>query len=141
SYSPLVTSSRWDGGRSEMERPFSDIFQGMVLGIKYPGTTVDAIGAKFLRYNYIILGALSLLMAAGLYMAYRNMSREMNLARLESDFVANVSRELRTPLALIRLFSENLELRRLTAKGKYQEYFPIIREKYEIPRGLIHQTF
>jgi signal transduction histidine kinase len=138
SYTPWVTSSGWDGGKPEMERPLANVFQGMVLGIKYPGTTIDAIGAKFLRYNYIVLGALSLLMAGGVYMAYRNMSREMNLARLKSDFVANVSHELRTPLALIRLYAETLELGRLTAKEKYQEYFRIIREESERLSALIN---
>jgi signal transduction histidine kinase len=138
SYTPLVTSSGWDGGEPEMVRPLGDIFQGMVVGIKYPGTTVDAIGAKFLRNNYIILGALSLLMAGGVYMAYRNISREMNLARLKSDFVANVSHELRTPLALIRLYAETLELGRLTSQEKYQEYFRIIREESERLSALIN---
>jgi signal transduction histidine kinase len=138
SYSPWVTSPSWDGGKAEMERPLGEIFQGNVLAIKYPGTTIDEMGAKFLRYNYIILGALSLLMAAGVFMAYRNISREMNLARLKSDFVANVSHELRTPLALIRLYAETLELGRLTAKEKYQEYFRIIREESERLSALIN---
>jgi len=138
SYTPWITSSGWDGGKPEMERPLVNVFQGMVLGIKYPGTTIAAIGAKFLRYNYIVLGALSLLMAGGVYMAYRNISREMNLARLKSDFVANVSHELRTPLALIRLYAETLELGRLTAKEKYQEYFRIIREESERLSALIN---
>jgi len=138
SYTPLVSSSRWDGGKPEMERPLANVFQGMVLGIKYPGTTIDAIGAKFLRYNYMVLGALSLLMAGGIYMAYRNISREMNLARLKSDFVANVSHELRTPLALIRLYAETLELGRLTSQEKYQEYFRIIREESERLSALIN---
>jgi signal transduction histidine kinase len=66
------------------------------------------------------------------------MSREMNLARLKSDFVANVSHELRTPLALIRLYAETLELGRLTAKEKYQEYFRIIREESERLSALIN---
>jgi signal transduction histidine kinase len=62
----------------------------------------------------------------------------MNLARLKSDFVANVSHELRTPLALIRLYAETLELGRLTAKEKYQEYFRIIREESERLSALIN---
>jgi signal transduction histidine kinase len=139
SYTPWVASSNWDGGQAEMERSLGpEPFDGMMLAIKYPGTTIDAIGAKFLRYNYIILGALSLLMAGGIYMAYRNISREMNLARLKSDFVANVSHELRTPLALIRLYAETLELGRLTAQEKYQEYFRIIREESERLSALIN---
>ena len=138
SHEPWVASANWDGGKPEMERPLNEAFEGMVAGMKYPGTTVDAIGAKFLRYNYIILTALSLLMAGGVYMAYRNISREMKLARLKSDFVANVSHELRTPLALIRLYAETLELGRLTAQEKYQEYFRIIREESERLSALIN---
>ncbi|HMD44144.1 MAG TPA: HAMP domain-containing sensor histidine kinase [Candidatus Acidoferrum sp.] len=136
--SPWVVSSNWDGGKPEVERPFVDIFQGMVWGIKYPGTTIADISAKFLRYNYTVLAALSLVMIGGIFLTYRNVSREMNLARLKSDFVANVSHELRTPLALIRLYAETLELGRLTAKEKYQEYFRIIREESERLTALIN---
>ena len=96
------------------------------------------MSAKFLRYNYMVLGAIGLLMAGGIFLTYRNVYREMNLARLKSDFVANVSHELRTPLALIRLYAETLELGRLTAKEKYQEYFRIIREESERLTALIN---
>jgi len=77
-------------------------------------------------------------MAGGVWLTYRNLSREMTLARLKSDFVANVSHELRTPLALIRLYAETLELGRLMAKDKYQEYFRIIREESERLTALIN---
>lgn len=137
-YTAWVVSENWDGGKAEMERPLTDVFPGLVLAAKYPGTTVAEIGAKFLRYNYLILGALSLLMVGGVFLTYRNVSREMTLARLKSDFVANVSHELRTPLALIRLYAETLELGRLTAQEKYHGYFRIIREESERLTALIN---
>jgi len=121
-----------------MDRPLSEAFQGLAFSIKYSGTTIDEIGAKFLKYNYFILAALSLVMCGGIFLTYRNISREMKLARLKSDFVANVSHELRTPLALIRLYAETLELGRLTAQEKYQEYFRIIREESERLTALIN---
>jgi signal transduction histidine kinase len=114
------------------------VFPDLTLAIKYQGTTVADLGSRFLRYNYTVLAALSLLMAGGIWLTYRNISREMKLARLKSDFVANVSHELRTPLALIRLYAETLELGRLTAKEKYQEYFRIIREESERLTALIN---
>jgi signal transduction histidine kinase len=138
SATPWVASANWDGGKSEMERPLGDIFQGLVLAIKYPGTTIDEIGAKFLRYNYFTLAALSLIMIGGVVLTHRNISREIKLARLKSDFVANVSHELRTPLALIRLYAETLELGRLTQQEKYKEYFRIIREESERLTALIN---
>jgi signal transduction histidine kinase len=135
---PWVTSGEWDGAKPEAERNLEYVFPGLTLAIKYQGMTVADIGTRFLRYNYIVLAALSLLMVAGIFLTYRNVSREMNLARQKSDFVANVSHELRTPLALIRLYAETLELGRLTAKEKYQEYFRIIREESERLTALIN---
>jgi signal transduction histidine kinase len=135
---PWAVSANWDGGKPEVERPFADVFQGMVWAIKYPGTTIADIGARLLRYNYTVLAALSLLLVGGIFLSYRNVYREMNLARLKSDFVANVSHELRTPLALIRLYAETLELGRLTGKEKYQDYFRIIREESERLTALIN---
>jgi signal transduction histidine kinase len=135
---PWVTSGNWDGAYPEAERTFQYVFPEMTLAIKYQGMTVADIGARFLRYNYIVLAALSLFMIAGIFLTYRNISKEMNLARQKSDFVANVSHELRTPLALIRLYAETLELGRLSAKEKYQEYFRIIREESERLTALIN---
>ena len=136
--SPWVTSGNWDGGKPEAERNFQYVFPELTMAIKYQGTTVADISSRFLRYNYIVLAALSVLMIGGIWLTYRNVSREMNLARLKSDFVANVSHELRTPLALIRLYAETLELGRLSAKEKYQEYFRIIREESERLTALIN---
>jgi len=135
---PWVTSGTWDGAKPEAERNLQYIFPELTLAIKYQGMTVADIGARFLRYNYIVLAALSLFMVGGIFLTYRNVSKEMNLARQKSDFVANVSHELRTPLALIRLYAETLELGRLSAKEKYQEYFRIIREESERLTALIN---
>jgi signal transduction histidine kinase len=135
---PWVHTANWDSGKPEAERKFEWVFPGLTAAIKYQGTTVADMSAKFLHYNYMVLVAIGLLMAGGIFLTYRNVYREMNLARLKSDFVANVSHELRTPLALIRLYAETLELGRLNAKEKYQEYFRIIREESERLTALIN---
>jgi signal transduction histidine kinase len=134
---PLATSAGWDGGAPETERGFESVFRGMALGIKFTGTTIDAIASGFMRNQFIILGALSLLMAGGIWLTYRNVTREMQLAKLKSDFVSNVSHELRTPLALVRLFAETLELGRVTP-DKHPEYFRIIRKESERLTALIN---
>ncbi|MGH9567184.1 MAG: sensor histidine kinase, partial [Candidatus Angelobacter sp.] len=68
----------------------------------------------------------------------RSLAKEMALARLKSDFVSNVSHELRTPLALIRLYSETLEMGRLKDASKQQEYYEIIRKESERLSALIN---
>ena len=135
---PLATSAYWDGGSPEVERPFEDVFPDLVLGIKLRGTTIADLSNHFLRISFLVLGALSLLMAAGMILTYRNVSRELALAKLKSDFVSNVSHELRTPLALIRLYAETLELGRIASHEKQQEYYEIIRKESERLTSLIN---
>ena len=136
--SPLAASAGWDGGVPEVERNMDYVFPGLTLAIKTPGTTLEAIGQRFIRTSFMILGGLSLLLAGGLLLTYRNVSKEMALARLKSDFVSNVSHELRTPLSLIRLYAETLEMGRLNSQEKYQEYYCIIRKESERLSSLIN---
>lgn len=137
-HEPMVASALWDGGAPEVERPFEDGFPGLILGIKLRGTTIADISDRIMRISFFILGALSLLMAAGMILTYRNVARELVLAKLKSDFVSNVSHELRTPLALIRLYAETLEMGRISSAGKQQEYFEIIRKESERLSSLIN---
>ena len=137
---PLATSADWDGGEPEVEKAFEpgSAFPGLMLAIKYQGTTIEAMSNQFLLSSFLIIGGLSVFLAFGVWLTYRNVSREMALARLKADFVANVSHELRTPLALIRLYAETLEMGRLTSPEKPQEYYRIIREESERLSALIN---
>jgi len=135
---PLAASVCWDGGAPEVEREFDGVFPGLILGMKLQGTTIASISNRFLRTYFLILGALSLLMMGGMWLTFRNVSRELALAKLKSDFVSNVSHELRTPLALIRLYAETLELGRLSSPARQHEYHEIIRKESERLTGLIN---
>jgi signal transduction histidine kinase len=135
---PLAASVGWDGGEPEVERSMENVFPGLALAIKMRGTTLKAISDKFVRTAFLVLGGLSVLLVFGLGLTYRNVSKEIALARLKSDFVSNVSHELRTPLSLIRLYAETLEMGRLTSPQKYQEYYQIIRKESERLTSLIN---
>ncbi|HNQ21983.1 MAG TPA: HAMP domain-containing sensor histidine kinase [Phycisphaerae bacterium] len=65
-----------------------------------------------------LLGAMALLV--------RLARRETMLANMKANFVADVSHELKTPLALIRLFGETLQSGRVTTEDKRREYYEII---------------
>jgi signal transduction histidine kinase len=135
---PLAMSAGWGNGKPEVTRNLDDVFRGLALGIKFQGTSVDAMAHNWLRQSFLILGALSLLIIGGLLLTYRSVSKEVALARLKSDFVSNVSHELRTPLALIRLYAETLELGRINTPEKKKTYYEIIRKESERLTALIN---
>ena len=135
---PLAYGSGWDSGNAEVERNMEGVFPALVLGMKLRGTTLAAMGQHFVHTSFLILGGLSFLLAGGIFLTYRSVTKEMALARLKSDFVSNVSHELRTPLSLIRLYAETLELGRLTSPEKHQEYYCIIRKESERLTALIN---
>src|SRR5205823_7840623 len=113
---PLAASAGWGEGKPEVTRKLDDVFRGLALGIKFQGTSVEALGQTWIRRSFLILGFLSLMTIGGLVLTKHMVSKEMAVAKLKSDFVSNVSHELRTPLALIRLYAETLELGRITTE-------------------------
>jgi signal transduction histidine kinase len=135
---PLATSAGWSGGKPEITYKLDDPFRGLALGIKFQGTTAEAIGRRWVWQSFLILGVLSVLMIGGLVLTYRSVNKQVALARLKSDFVSNVSHELRTPLALIRLYAETLELGRINTQDKKNEYYSIIRKERERLSAMIN---
>jgi signal transduction histidine kinase len=135
---PLAMSPGWNTGKPEVSHNLDDPFRGLALGIKFQGTTAEAISKRWVLQSFLILGVLSVLMIGGLVLTYRSVNKQMALARLKSDFVSNVSHELRTPLALIRLYAETLELGRITTQEKKHDYYGIIRKESERLTALIN---
>ena len=82
------------------------------------------------RTLQLTLGLLiSVLLAAigiGSWLIVADLNRQLKLARQKTDFVSNVSHELKTPLTSIRMFSELLVEGRVTDPGKQRSYLGII---------------
>ena len=96
-----------------------------------PGTFPwDAVRWQVVLFT-AAFGLLLLVIAAGLGATYRLVRRETEMAALKADFVANVSHDLKTPLALIRMFGETLEMGRVADEGKRQEYYRVITRESE----------
>ena len=101
------------------------------LGILLEGGTIEALVRERSRTNIFFIIILMLVLIAGVVFVFLNIRREMELARIKSDFVSNVSHELRTPLALISMFAETLELDRAKSEEKKKEYYSIISKEAE----------
>jgi signal transduction histidine kinase len=84
-----------------------------------------AILTQSATYVAVTVLALGTLIGAMWFMM-RLARREIALAELKSNFVADVSHELKTPLALIRMYAETLQSGRVPTEEKKQEYYGVI---------------
>ncbi len=95
----------------------------------YGDQTIPQIIAARERPQRAMMAVLAGVMALGVFFVARAAAREVRLAELKSSFVSSVSHDLKTPLALIQLFAETLELGRLKNTDRAQEYYRIINSE------------
>jgi two-component system phosphate regulon sensor histidine kinase PhoR len=82
---------------------------------------------------------LGVVLAAIGFLVYASI-KESRANQLKSDFISNVSHELKTPLAVIRMFSELLSTERVRAPEKVKEYGETITREAERLSRLIENV-
>ncbi len=110
---------------SNCNRPFSNWKAG--VGLK--NTNLDDLARDSFLHSAGASVLVLLVLLAGITLTLRATDREARLAQAKSNFVSNVSHELKTPLSLLSLFSEILELGRVKNEEKKLEYYRIIRHE------------
>lgn len=107
------------------------LFPDYFLGIRLKGQTIEELARSRFYRNLVFIILLDAILLGAIWFVYRNISKEIELARMKSDFVSNVSHELKTPLSLIRMFAETLELKRVDSDQKKLEYYRVISQETE----------
>lgn len=113
----------------EVAISFSPIIEKYKLVVSYKNITLEDLATRNFKQNLIINGFVFSLLIGGIFLTVRAITREIKLTQAKSAFVANVSHELKTPLSLIRLFAETLELGRIRSPERAQEYYRIINNE------------
>ena len=88
----------------------------------------------------VLVGLSSVVVIAGLFVILVAAERERRLSNLKSEFVANVSHELKTPLALVRMFGELLQSGRADTEEKRNQYLSIIVNESDRLNALIENV-
>jgi len=111
--------------QNNLDRPFSN----WKAAIGLLDTNVDDLARDSFLHSAGATLLVLVFLLGGIALTIRATDREARLAQAKSNFVANVSHELKTPLSLISLFSEILELGRVNKEEKKAEYYGIIRHE------------
>ena len=77
-------------------------------------------------------------MVLGVALILRDIAREKHLARLRSDFISNVTHELKTPLTSIRMYAESMIMGRVKSEEKRKEYLEVVVHESDRLKGMIN---
>lgn len=102
--------------------------QGALLQSRGQTLRISEAALPLISFSVVLLGVVFLIYAA---------SKERALSDLKSEFIANVSHELKTPLSVIRMFGEMLREGRVGTEEKRKQYLEIICRETERLSSLI----
>lgn len=94
----------------------------------------DSGRKEFMLRRLIYFGGIGIIIGAiafGGFMRIRSLEKEMEIARLKSEFVATVSHELRTPLTSIRYMLDLLNRDRVPDKQKRKDFYATLTQESE----------
>jgi signal transduction histidine kinase len=110
----------------EYAAPYEQKRETFTLRTSYGPQSIQDIVSASTRPQMALMVVLALVMGAGIFFVAGAAAREVRVAELKSNFVASVSHDLKTPLALIQLFAETLELGRVRTPERAHEYYRVI---------------
>ncbi len=106
-------------------------------------TDIEALEKTARRENFlygVLITIIVALMLLGAVLIVRDISRESETTRLKTEFVHNISHELKTPLTLIRLYGETLQRKENLANEEKKECYEIITKESERLSHLINNV-
>ena len=110
----------------EVKNSFNSVLPMWTVAGRYGNRKIEDLSNLYFWRGLIIMSLIFGFLLFGAYLLLGVTKREVDLADAKSAFVSNVSHELKTPLALIRLFAETLQSGRIKKPEKIQEYYRII---------------
>jgi signal transduction histidine kinase len=112
--------------------PFREFLLPWKILISQPAFDVLERTARRENFFYgVLIIVIVVLMLLGALLIVRDISRKSETARLKTEFVHNVSHELKTPLTLIRLYGETLQRKRNLTNTERHESYEIITKESE----------
>jgi signal transduction histidine kinase len=108
------------------------------VGVTFRDSNIETVADAIYARNIYLAIALFVFLLVLLVLLYRAAAKLLRLSRLKTEFVANVSHEIKTPLASIRLATDTLKLGRVASPEQMQPLVRILDRETERLQYLIH---
>lgn len=102
--------------------------------------SIKEFTSKSLKLYYILVFTIILVIALGVIFILQDISREQELTRMKTEFISNITHEIKTPITTIRNLAENVNEGWITSAEKQHDYFRIIAGESEKLGHLIEKT-
>jgi len=115
--------------------PLSGPFERFTVRTTAASTAGITLTRRFAAVEIVFILMMGTVLLAAVLFGYRYTVRQLELAALKASFVSNVTHELKTPIALIRLAVETLELDRVANPEERARFLATIaRETTKLTR-------
>jgi two-component system phosphate regulon sensor histidine kinase PhoR len=131
----LVYGVPFRDASSVVELPFVETVSGWRLRVTQRDAPTQAARGRRKLIDIVLIGLALTVITSGLALLLLAMRRERKANDLKSEFISNVSHELKTPLSIISMFGEMLASGRVKGAEQATEYADVIwRESVRLAR-------
>lgn len=110
----------------------------LTVGVGFRDAKVTDVADAIYQRNYYLIIGLFVLLIVLLAMIFFSAIRLLKLSRLKTEFVANVSHEIKTPLSSIRLATDTLKLGRAKTPEQLEALVGILGRETDRLQHLIY---
>ena len=123
--------------RTARTEPMGGPFEALSVRVTIAPDSPAAWTGRFVALELTFIGAMGLMILIAIGIAYRDTVRQIELAGLKAGFVSNVTHELKTPISMIRLAVETLEMKRFQSPDEERKFLGIIDRETQRLAGLV----